>query len=146
MDPWLRLLSFVVIFLVVLPFVYKRLKKEQDPEWARRWKELPFGERKRLIQRARRGDTSADPVEAQLIAGSARYQRSVRQSISHSSVVRLVLASVLLLAALAEGSLPMIGFALVLLGVLAWLAYRNRILNRRLARSEDLDAESEVGV
>jgi hypothetical protein len=36
MDPG-RLLLFVVIFLVVFPFAYRRLKKERDPEWERRW-------------------------------------------------------------------------------------------------------------
>lgn len=136
MDPGLRLLSFVVIFLVVLPFVYRRLKKERDPEWERRWGELPLGERKRLIRRARRGETSTDPVEAELIAGSARYQQSVRRSASNADIGRLVVASVLILAALAKGSLPMIGLAAALLGVLGWLAYRDRALDRRLARSE----------
>jgi Flp pilus assembly protein TadB len=136
MDPGLRLLSIVVIFLVVLPFVYWRLKKERDPEWERRWGELPLVERKRLIQRARRGETSTDPGEAQLIAGSARHQRSVRRSASNAGIGSLVVASVLVLAALAKGSLPMIGLALVLLGVLAWLAYRDRALDRRLASSE----------
>lgn len=143
MDPGLRLLSFVVIFLVVLPFVYRRLKKERDPEWERRWSELPLGERKRLIRHPRRGETSTDPIEAELIAGSARYQRSVRRSTSHAGIGRLVVASVLVLAALGEGSVPMIGLALALLGVVAWLAHRDRTLDRRLASSEDSDAESE---
>ena len=142
MDPALRLLSFVAIFLVVLPFVYWRLKKERDPEWERRWRELPLRERRRLIRHAQRGETSADPAEAGLIAGSARYQRSVRRSTSHAGIGRLVVASVLVLAALAEGSLPMIGLALALLAVLAWLAYRDRALDRRLARSEEPDADS----
>lgn len=142
MDPGLRLLSFVVIFLVVLPFVYWRLKKERDPEWERRWGQLPLGERKRLIRHAQRGETSVDPAEAELIAGSARYQRSVRRSASHAGIGRLVVASVLVLAALAEGSLPMIGLALALLAVLAWLAYRDRALDRRLAHFEDPDADS----
>lgn len=144
MDPGLRLLSFVVVFLVVLPFVYRRLKRERDPEWERRWRELPLGERKRLVQRARRGETSTDPIETQLIAGSAGYQRSVRRSTSYAGIGRLVVASVLVLAALAEGSLPMIGLALALFGALAWLAYRDRTLDRRLARSEDSDADSQV--
>jgi hypothetical protein len=142
MDPALRLLLFVVIFLIVLPFVYRHLKKERDPEWERRWGELPLGERRRLIRQAQRGETSTDPTEAELIAGSARYQQSVRRSTSHAGIGRLVVASVLVLAALAEGSLPMIGFALALLAVLAWLAYRDRALDRRLARSADPDADS----
>lgn len=143
MDPVLRLLSFVVIFLVVLPFVYWHLRKERDPEWERRWRELPLGERRRLIRHARRGETSTDPAEAELIAGSARYQRSVRRSTSHAGIGRLVVASVLVLAALAKGSLPMIGLALALLAVLAWLAHRDRALDSRLGRSENPDAESE---
>lgn len=142
MDPGLRLLSFVVIFLLVLPFVYRRLKKERDPEWERRWRELPLGERRRLIRHARRGETSTDPAEAELIAGSASYQRSVRRSALHAGIGRLVVASVLILAALAEGSLPMIGLAFALLAVLAWLAYRDRSLDTRLARSENPNADS----
>jgi hypothetical protein len=33
MGPELRLLSFVVILLVALPFVSRRLKKERDAGW-----------------------------------------------------------------------------------------------------------------
>jgi len=146
MDPW-QLLPLVVIFLVAVPsfFFYRRMKKERDPEWERRWGELPRGERRRLARLARRGETATDPAEAELVAGSARYQRSVRRSVSYGGVVRVVVASMLLLAAIAEGSLPLIGMALVFLGLVVLLRRRDRGLDRKLARVEDLGAEPEAG-
>jgi hypothetical protein len=45
---------------------------------------------------------------------------------------------VLLIAAITKGSLPLIGLTLALVAFVAWLGYRDRALDRRLARSEDL--------
>jgi hypothetical protein len=141
MDPRLLLLAFVAMFVVVTtPFAYRRMKRERNLEWERRWTQLPLAERWRLIRQARRGITPADPAEAELVAGSARYQRSVRRSVSYRGIVRLVVASILLLAAIAEGSVLLIGLALAFLGFVAWLGRRDRALDRRLASAEDLDA------
>lgn len=94
MDPGLRLLSFVVIFLVVLPFVYRRLKKERDPEWERRWSELPLGERKRLIRHARRGETSTDPIEEDDAAAGTRLRElSARERREHNLAVAIFSAN-----------------------------------------------------
>jgi len=79
-----------------------------------------------------------DPAEAELVAGSARNQRSVRRSVSYGGVARIVVASMFLLAAIAEGSVPMIGMALAFLGLVVLLRRRDRGLDRRLARVEDL--------
>lgn len=141
MDPWLLLLPFAVVFLAAVSFIFnRRMKKERDPEWERRWSQLPRAERWRLMRQARRGETASDPAKAELVAGSARHQRSVGRSVSYGSVVRLVVASMFLLAAIVEGSVPMIGMALAFLALVVWLRRRDRGLDRRLARVEDLGA------
>jgi hypothetical protein len=140
MDPWRLLLLLVVILLVAAPSVYRRMKEERDPEWERRWRQLPLAERWRLSRRAQQGITPDDPIEAELVSGSARCQRSVRRSVSYGGVVRLIVASMILLAAIAEGSVPMIGMALAFLGLIVLLRHRGRGLDRKLAHAEDLGA------
>lgn len=50
----------------------------------------------------------------------------------------------ILLAAIAEGSVPMIGMALAFLGLVVLLRHRDRGLDRKLAPTEDLGAGPEA--
>ncbi|HEX6601132.1 MAG TPA: hypothetical protein VF030_00685 [Solirubrobacterales bacterium] len=137
MDPVLvKLLAFAAVFLISLPFVHRQLKDAQDPEWEERWGELPHPERERISAAVRRGERFEDPNEAYLAAGSAREQRVFGGSHSHSHALRLVIAGVLLLAAVAEGSLLMVVLALALLALFGWFARRDRVTKRNLEQAE----------
>jgi Flp pilus assembly protein TadB len=140
MDPaLLKLLIFVGLFLILLPLAYWRSRDAEDPEWEDRWQELPLRERTRISAAVRRGGRFEDRDEAYLAAGSARQQHSVAELFSHSHVLRVVIITVVLLAAIAEGSVPMIAVALLALAIFGWFAYRDRATRRNLARARDLD-------
>jgi Flp pilus assembly protein TadB len=140
MDPWLvRLLLIVAVFALSYPFAYSRFKKERDPDWEARWGELSWRERGRLMKAARRGERPLNPEEAELVAGSARFQRTFDQTLSPILFIRYAVAALVILAALATGSPVMIAIALVFLALLAWFYYRDRIRKRNLERAEDGD-------
>jgi hypothetical protein len=134
MSP--ELFLFAIAFLVAFPVVYGYLRSKRDPEWEERWKQLPQLQRERISTAVRNGEPLEDPEEAELGAGFARQQRASVAFFTQSRVVHLILASVLLLAILTEGS-PLIFFlTLLLLTFLIWLAYRERVTKRNLARAE----------
>jgi hypothetical protein len=70
------------------------------------------------LARAAVGETPADPEEASLTAGSARYQLTFGSTVANAAVVRLIVVSILALAALAEASPPMIALSLLLFAFL----------------------------
>src|SRR4051812_42859699 len=116
----LILLVALVIGAIGGAAAYVRYRQTRDPEWDEwetRWRELPLSERKRLARLARRGGTGSDPAEASLISGSARYQRTFGFAQRQSEKALSIVAAVIVLAGLAEGS------AVIALGGVALLTF-----------------------
>lgn len=125
-----------VAFLASLRVVYRHLQTQQDPDWEARWNQIPQLQREHIASAVRRGTPLGDPDEAELAAGLARQQHSSAALFSRAGIVHLLLASTLLLTALMDPSPLILAPILLLLGFLIWVAYRERITKRNLARTE----------
>jgi Flp pilus assembly protein TadB len=134
---------FAIAFVVAFPLVYAYLRTKQEPEWEARWKELPQLQRQHIEGAVRRGEPLLDREEAELAAGYARRQRAASALFSHSRVVHLALATFLLLIAVVDGSPLLAVLIVIVLALLIWVAYRERVTKRNLGRTEDAAAELE---
>lgn len=113
---------------------YRRTGK--DPEWERRWSQLPQLQREHIAKAVKQGLPLTDPEEAELAAGLARQQRSASKVISHPGVIHLLLAAVILLTFLMKSSPLGAAPILLLLAFLIWVLYKERTTRRNLDRAE----------
>jgi len=130
-----HLLVFLAALLFAGPAVYRRARSAPDPEWAERWEALPEGERKRIAGAVRTGVAPQSQEEAELALALAYEQRKTVQLMTRPSLAHLVLAAVLLLELGSGEPLLVLSLTLVLLGYFIWVAYRDRITKRNLARA-----------
>jgi flagellar biosynthesis component FlhA len=100
-------------------------------------------QRRQIEVAVRSGEPLADPEEAELGAGYARQQQTAAAIFSQSRALHLLLASILLLAALTEGSILILVLMPLLLTFLIWVAYRERVTSRNLERAESAAAQRE---
>lgn|GEM_PF-2052529 len=131
-----ELTIFVIALLIAPPLVYGQLQGARDPEWERRWEALPQLQRDRIAAAVRNGGGLEDPEESELAVGYAREQRKLATALSHPGALHLVLGSVLLLEALFGSPLTVFSLTFLLLAFLIWVAYRDRVTRRNLARTE----------
>lgn len=130
------LLVFAALFVVLFAFFYFGLRKDRDPEWERRWRQLPMGDRLRISSAARRGEALEDPLEAELAAGSARQQGDLLAGSTTGLTLQIVVAVAIALAGVAQGSFLIVIGGLALLGLGYWRFRRMRDAARNLERAQ----------
>jgi hypothetical protein len=125
-----------VLFPNFFAVAYVRLRKNRDPDWEERWRYLSRRDRLRISSAARRGEMPSDPVEAELAAGSARQQRQVFSGGAIGPIINMVVAVVLMLAGIAQGSPLISAGGAALFGFAFWRRKRERNISRNLNRVE----------
>lgn len=138
-------LILFVIALVALASTLRRSTQSGDPDWQRRWEELPQIQRDHIAVAIRRGQRLEDPTEAELAVGYARQRREAAAALTHPGLLHLILAATLLLLAILDAPLAVLGLVLLILALLVWLAYRDRVTRRDLARAERNEGPSARG-
>jgi Flp pilus assembly protein TadB len=128
----------VIGLLLALRSIQAYLRTGKDPDWERRWNQLPQLQREHIAKAVRQGIPLTDPEETELAAGLARQQRSTSKLISHPGVIHLLLAAVILLTFLMKSSPLGLAPILLLLAFLVWILYRERTTRRNLDRAEQI--------
>ena len=131
-----EIVLFVVGLLLALRGTQAYLRNGKDPEWERRWNQLPQLQREHIAKAVQQGLPLTDPEEAELAAGLARQQRSTSKLISHPGVIHLLLAGTILLTFLMKPSPLGLAPILLLLAFLIWVLYRERTTRRNLDRAK----------
>jgi Flp pilus assembly protein TadB len=122
--------------LLTLQAINSRRRTSEDPDWEKRWNQLPQVQRDHIADAVRRGIPLTDPTEAELATGLARRERSSASFFACSGPLHMLLASALIATALIGPSPLILAPLLLLLAFLIWVAYRERITKRNLARAE----------
>lgn len=131
-----EIVLLVIGLLLTLRGIQAYLRTGKDPEWERRWSQLPRLQREQIAKAVQQGLSLTDPEEAELAAGLARQQRSKSKLISHPGVIHLLLAAVILLTFLMNPSPLGLAPILLVLAFLIWVLYRERTTRRNLERTE----------
>lgn len=137
------LLIFTGAIATIVAVRYRWLLAIRDKEWKRRWRALPKRERLRIAAAVRRGEKLDDPAEAELAAGSARFQRDVVYGgMSVGPMMQPAVAGIALLGGLLSGSVALIVFGLALVAFDGWRMWSNRTRRETLTRAAELNEEA----